>query len=152
MPERPERPIMPTIVVTEPIAESILARLKNAGVSTEILGTIRNEIYAGINAGLPLDLQKVRSRLEELGFDWEKLHAPPANTLPVVRPRPDGAAVLEQVLPLLGRLGIQRDVALRIYMEAKAAVVAGKPLSIDQIVARLKALGVSLDSINRPLV
>jgi hypothetical protein len=143
---------MPTIVVTEPIAESILARLKNAGISAEILGTIRDEIYAGINAGLPLDLQVVRSRLEELGIDWERLHAPPVNTLPVVRPRPDGAAVLEQVLPLLGRLGIQRDVALRIYMEAKAALVAGKPLSIDQIVARLKALGVSLDSINNPVV
>jgi hypothetical protein len=152
MPERPERPIMPTIVVTEPIAHSILARLKNAGISAEILGTIRDEIYAGINAGLPLDLQVVRSRLEELGIDWERLHAPPANTLPVVRPRLDGAAVLEQVLPLLGRLGIQRDVALRIYMEAKAALVAGKPLSIDQIVARLKALGVSLDSINKPVV
>jgi len=151
-PERPERPIMPTIVVTEPIADSILARLKNAGISAEILGTIRDEIYAGINAGLPLDLQVVRSRLEELGIDWERLHAPPANTLPVVRPRLDGAAVLEQVLPLLGRLGIQRDVALRIYMEAKAALVAGKPLSIDQIVARLKALGVSLDSINKPVV
>lgn len=151
-PERPERPIMPTIVVTEPIADSILARLKNAGVSAEILGTIRDEIYAGINAGLPLDLQVVRSRLEELGIDWERLHAPPVNTLPVVRPRLDGAAVLEQVLPLLGRLGIQRDVALRIYMEAKAALVAGKPLSIDQIVARLKALGVSLDSINKQVV
>jgi hypothetical protein len=151
-PERPERPIMPTIVVTEPIADSILARLKNAGISAEILGTIRDEIYAGINAGLPLDLQLVRSRLEELGIDWERLHAPPANTLPVVRPRLDGAAVLEQVLPLLGRLGIQRDVALRIYMEAKAALVAGKPLSIDQIVARLKALGVSLDSINKQVV
>jgi hypothetical protein len=37
-------------------------------------------------------------------------------------------------------------------MEAKAALVAGKPLSIDQIVARLKALGVSLDSINKPFV
>jgi hypothetical protein len=151
-PERPERPIMPTIVVTEPIADSILARLKNAGISAEILGTIRDEIYAGINAGLPLDLQVVRSRLEELGIDWERLHAPPVNTLPVVRPRLDGAAVLEQVLPFLGRLGIQRDVALRIYMEAKAALVAGKPLSIDQIVARLKALGVSLDSINKPVV
>jgi hypothetical protein len=37
-------------------------------------------------------------------------------------------------------------------MEARAAVAAGKPLSIDQIVARLKALGVSLDSINKQVV
>ncbi|MFM7926841.1 MAG: hypothetical protein ACKO9Q_03935, partial [Pirellula sp.] len=32
-PERPERPIMPALMVTEPIAESILTRLKNAGVT-----------------------------------------------------------------------------------------------------------------------
>jgi hypothetical protein len=32
---------MPTIVVTEPIAESILARLKNAGISLEVIETIR---------------------------------------------------------------------------------------------------------------
>jgi hypothetical protein len=37
-------------------------------------------------------------------------------------------------------------------MEARAAVAAGKPLSIDQIVVQLKALGVSLDSINNPVV
>jgi hypothetical protein len=37
-------------------------------------------------------------------------------------------------------------------MEAKAAVAAGKPLSIDQIAERLKALGVSLDSIKKPVV
>ncbi|MFN9911672.1 MAG: hypothetical protein ACK53L_03760, partial [Pirellulaceae bacterium] len=40
-PEAPEIPIMPTIVVTEPIAESILARLKNAGISLEVIETIR---------------------------------------------------------------------------------------------------------------
>lgn len=144
-PEQPERPIMPAIMVTEPIAESILARLKNAGVTPQVVETISKEIFDAIRAGTPLDLQQVRARLEELGVDWEKLHAPPTNTAPVVRPPVLGELdALQRVLPLLGRLGINRNVVLTIYTEAKAAEASGKPLTIDQIVARLKELGVHL--------
>jgi hypothetical protein len=41
---------------------------------------------------------------------------------------------------------------LTIYTEARRALAAGKPLSIEQIVARLKELGVSLDGIQLPTV
>ncbi|MFM7975389.1 MAG: dockerin type I domain-containing protein [Pirellula sp.] len=152
-PERPERPIMPALMVTEPIAESILTRLKNAGVTADVIETISTEIWDAINAGTPLDLQQVRARLEELGVDWERLHAPPINTLPVVRPPVFGGIdPIRRVLPVLGRLGISREVALTIYTEARAAAAIGKPLTIDQIIARLKELGVSLDGINFPAV
>ncbi|MEI6526760.1 MAG: dockerin type I domain-containing protein [Planctomycetota bacterium] len=144
-PEQPERPIMPAIMVTEPIAESILARLKIAGVTPQVVETVSKEIFDAIRAGTPLDLQQVRARLEELGVDWEKLHAPPTNTPPVVRPPVLGELdALQRVLPLLGRLGINRNVVLTIYTEAKAAEASGKPLTIDQIVARLKEFGVHL--------
>jgi len=144
-PERPERPIMPAIMVTEPIAESILARLKNAGVTPQVVETISKEIFDAISAGTPLDLQQVRARLEELGVDWDELHALATNTPPVVRPPVLGELdALQRVLPLLGRLGINRNVVLTIYTEAKAAEASGKPLTIDQIVARLKELGVHL--------
>jgi Dockerin type I domain len=144
-PELPERPIMPAIMVTEPIAESILARLKIAGVTPQVVETVSKEIFDAIRAGTPLDLQQVRARLEELGVDWEKLHAPPTNTPPVVRPPVLGELdALQRILPLLGRLGINRNVVLTIYTEAKAAEASGKPLTIDQIVARLKELGVHL--------
>ena len=152
-PEQPERPIMPALMVTEPIAESILARLKNAGVTAEVVETISREIWDAIHAGTPLDLQQVRARLEELGVDWDELHAPPVNTLPVVRPPIFGGLdPIQRVLPVLGRLGISREVALTIYTEARQAAAIGKPLTIDQIVARLKELGVSLDGINFPAV
>jgi len=148
-PEPPQRPIMPAIVVTEPIAESILARLKNAGVSLRVIETISAEIWAGIQTGTPLDLQRVRARLEELGVDWERLQAPPLNTNPVVRPPlAGGLDSLQKVLPMLGRMGINRSVALTIYTEARAAAAAGTPLTIPQIVARLKELGVSLQGVN----
>lgn len=152
-PEQPERPIMPALMVTEPIAESILTRLKNAGITASVIETISTEIWDAINAGTPLDLQQVRARLEELGVDWERLHAPPINTLPVVRlPVFGGIDPVQRVLPVLGRLGISREVALTIYTEARAAAAIGKPLTIDQIIARLKELGVSLDGINFPAV
>lgn len=152
-PEQPERPIMPAIMVTEPIAESILARLKNAGIEVELIETIGKEIWGAIEAAAPLDLQQVRARLEQLGIDWERLHAPPVNTLPVARPPMHGGMdVLKRVLPLLARMGIDRSVALTIYTEARRAMAAGKPLSIEQIVARLKELGVSLDGIQLPTV
>ena len=152
-PEQPERPIMPAIMVTEPIAESILARLKNAGIEVELIETIGKEIWGAIEAAAPLDLQQVRARLEQLGIDWERLHAPPVNTLPVARPPMHGGMdVLKRVLPLLARMGIDRSVALTIYTEARRALAAGKPLSIEQIVARLKELGVSLDGIQLPTV
>ncbi|MCE2810738.1 MAG: dockerin type I domain-containing protein [Planctomycetaceae bacterium] len=68
-PERPEPPsiIAPAVMVTEPVAESLLARLAEAGVSEEILTIITQEIWDAINAGSPLDMLKVRMRLHDLG-------------------------------------------------------------------------------------
>jgi hypothetical protein len=68
-PERPEPPaiIAPAVMVTEPVAESLLARLADAGVSEEILTIITQEIWDAINADRPLDMLKVRMRLIELG-------------------------------------------------------------------------------------
>jgi hypothetical protein len=89
LPERPDQPIMITIMVTEPIAQSIIARLKSVEAAPEVIDTIGNEMFDAINAGTPLDLQQVRARLAELGFDWEKLERPPVNTLPVPPERPE---------------------------------------------------------------
>jgi hypothetical protein len=41
-------------------------------------------------------------------------------------------------------MGVDREVISTIYKEIRAAAAAGKPMSLDQIVARLKELGVSL--------
>lgn len=79
---------MPTILVTQPIAESIVKRLTNAGATSEIIVAISKEMFDAINAGTPLDLRQVRARLAELGFDWEQFHAPPVSILPIPG-RPD---------------------------------------------------------------
>jgi hypothetical protein len=76
-PDNPDQPIMITIMVTQPIAESIVARLNRVEAAPEIIETISKEMFDAINAGTPLDLQQVRARLAELGFDWEKFERPP---------------------------------------------------------------------------
>jgi hypothetical protein len=91
-----------------------------------------------------MDLQQVRSRLEELGVDWEKLHTPPKNPTSV-RPDLDVGDALRQIVPILGRIGINREVILTIYNEARAASAKGTPMNGEQIIARLKEMGVSLD-------
>jgi hypothetical protein len=88
-PDGPDQPIMITIMVTEPIAQSIIARLKFVEAAPEVIDTIGREMFDAINAGTPLDLQQVRARLAELGFDWEKLERLPINTLPVPPERPE---------------------------------------------------------------
>lgn len=69
-PDRSDDPIMPALMVTTPIAEAIVSRLNNARVPTEIIDTITREMWAAIDAERPLDLRQVRSRLEELGVNW----------------------------------------------------------------------------------
>jgi len=146
LPDRPDSPIMPTIMVTEPIAESILARLMNAGITEGIITTISTEIWDGINSGTPMSLHQVRARLEELGVDWERLHAPPSG---LVQGRPDDMGdALRRLIPFLGRIGINREVMLTIYNEVRAAAAKGTPMTGEQIIARLKELGVALNAAN----
>jgi uncharacterized protein len=126
-PEVPEVPIMPTIVVTEPIADSILARLKNAGISLEVIETIRREIWDGITLGLPLDLRQVRARLGELGVDWEKLQPEypelPPSGVPTLPGRPEAPEI--PIMP---------------------TIVVTEPIA-ESILARLKNAGISLEVI-----
>ena len=147
-PELPERPILPAIMVTEPIAESIVTRLKNARIDAQLIETIGTEIWDAIHAGTPLDLQQVRNRLDQLGVDWDRLGTPDLSTLPIARPPMlGGLDLLERVLPILARMGVDRSIALTLYTEARAAWASGKPWSFEQIAARLKELGVSLDGV-----
>jgi hypothetical protein len=100
-PEGPDQPVMPTIMVTPPIADSIVARMQAAGIAEQVIATIRGEIWGAISVDRPLDLQQVRARLAELGVPWERLETPPVTTLPVppsppIRPdQPDRPGVPE---------------------------------------------------------
>jgi hypothetical protein len=171
LPERPDQPIMITIMVTEPIARSIIARLKSVEAGPEVIDTIGNEMFDAINAGTPLDLQQVRARLAELGFDWEKLERPPINTLPVPpeRPelppgRPDGPdqpimitimvtePIARSIIARLKSVEAAPEVIDTIGNEMFDAINAGTPLDLQQVRARLAELGFDWEKLERPPV
>lgn len=62
-----EPPTVAMVMVTAPVATSLLARLAEAGVSEDIIGTIAEEIWSAIDAERPLSMLQVRLRLGELG-------------------------------------------------------------------------------------
>jgi hypothetical protein len=68
-PEPPvvEPPIVVTIMVTRPVADSLLPRLAESGVSERILAILSREIYDAIAIDRPLSMLQVRLRLMELG-------------------------------------------------------------------------------------
>ena len=166
-PEGPDQPVMPTIMVTPPVAESILARMRAAGIAEQVLATIRDEIWGAINVDRPLDLQQVRARLAELGVPWERLETPPVTTLPVppnppTRPdQPDRPGVPEPpagpdqpVVPaimvtepvatsLIARLreaGVEDSIVETLSREIWSAIDAGRPLEMLQVRTRLEEL------------
>lgn len=152
---------MPAIVVTEPIAESILARLRNAGVTLEVIETITTEIWDGIDAGVPLDFFAVRRRLEELGVDWERLFTPrhdpedgnpnggggnhggPTNNEPGL----NLSDLFRRVVPFLIRAGVDREIIGVISNEVRTALSSGTPITASQVLARLRAYGVRVDGL-----
>jgi hypothetical protein len=158
---------MPTIMVTPPVAESIIARMRAAGIVEQVIATIRDEIWGAINVDRPLDLQQVRARLAELGVPWERLETPPVTTLPVppnppTRPdQPDRPGVPEPpagpdqpVVPaimvtkpvatsLIARLreaGVEDSIVETLSREIWSAIDAGRPLEMLQVRTRLEEL------------
>jgi hypothetical protein len=162
-PSQPDAPDASPIAVTEPILESIVTRLQNAGASSDIIATISQECTDAINRGVPLDLATVLDRLRQLGFSWDKSSgAPPAVSLPpanVEPQRPDRyedkerpeppivAAVMvtepgtESLRPRLADAGVSEDILDILSREIYNAITVGKPLSMLQVRLRLQELG-----------
>jgi len=65
--ERPEPPIVAAVMVTQTVADSLLLRLAESGVSDEILAILKREIFDAIAIDRPLSLLHVHIRLRELG-------------------------------------------------------------------------------------
>lgn len=64
-------------VITEPIAQAIVARLSKQPVDPETLCAVRDGIWEAIRRGNPLTLDQVYGILAEHGYEPAILHAPP---------------------------------------------------------------------------
>jgi hypothetical protein len=171
-----DQPVMPTIMVTPPIADSIVARMQAAGIAEQVIATIRGEIWGAIGVDRPLDLQQVRARLAELGVPWERLETPPVTTLPVppsppTRPGQPGIPrppegpdqpvmptimvappIADSIVARMQAAGIAEQVIATIRGEIWGAIGVDRPLDLQQVRARLAELGVPWERLETPPV
>jgi beta-lactamase regulating signal transducer with metallopeptidase domain len=65
------------VVITEPIAQAIIARLSARRIDTDALCAVRDGMWEAIRAGNPLTLEQVHTILAEYGYESDILHSPP---------------------------------------------------------------------------
>lgn len=130
-PERPETPPKPeTPPRLEPRVEAIIKRLKDAGVSVDVVTTIVTELKKSIEAGSPMTLDQIKARLTELGVDVSKL-------LPIAPPQ--WSPSIELVTSILRRVNAKPETVDIVQAAMKAAKESGRPLNASQIVSLLSA-------------
>lgn len=124
--------------------ERFSEKLKAAGVDAQVIETIASEIKVGIDTKKPLTLDQIKARLTELGVDVSKL-------FPASPEKPHTPPVIEQriqaLVEKLKSAGVTAEVITTIATELKASIDAGKPLTLDQIRARLVELGVDVSKL-----
>lgn len=113
--------------------------LTKAGVSSEIITTITNEVTEAADAGTPLTLEQIKTRLTELGVDVSAIFGVENHG---TERSPSGRLISQ-----LTRAGVDSTVIQTISDEIAAAEEAGTPLTMDQINTRLTELGVDVASI-----
>ena len=115
------------------------SRLKAAGVDAQVITTVADEVKAGFEANKPLTLAQIKTRLTELGVDLTKL-------FPVIDKEPVSPVQdrIQHLVNQLNKAGVKAEVVTTIVNEIQSSVVAGSPLTIDQIKARLVELGVDV--------
>ncbi len=139
-----------TNIVTEPIAQAIIERLTKAGVSTDVVQTLRQDFQLAIDANQPWNLQQVHVKLGELGLDWQILHAPPTslNTQSSAEHSSSGDSTLvdepiaQAIVARLAGIRVDSEKLLAIHDSMWEAIRAGNPLSLEQVHARLTELGI----------
>lgn len=143
------------------IAEAIVNRLTNAGVPANPLRVLRGELWAAIEAGKPLSLRQVHARLEDLGIPAETLHAPRAGmsvdakanaTQAIVDPNIISEPIAMAVTARLANAGVEPPILTAIHNVMWDAIRAGNPISLEQLHARLEALGVPAETLHAPPV
>jgi hypothetical protein len=127
----------------EHFIERFASKLASAGIDAKVIETISGEIRAGIEAKTPLTLEQIKTRLTELGVDVSKL-------FPTTPPIIDPTALDHRINEFVARLtkaGVTTEVINTIATELKNSIVAGTPLTLEQIKARLTELGVDVTKI-----
>jgi len=123
--------------------EAFAKRLRDAGVTEQIVSTMVMELKASIEAGNPLSLDQIKSRLTELGVDVSKL-------FPIVRPpvpqppRIEITPPIRLVTMILNRFQVPAATIEIVTKAMTLATEAGKSLTARQILDLLRENGVQI--------
>ena len=147
--ETPPTPETPPHV--EPRIEALIQHLKSAGVTADVVRTIVTEYKSSIDAGAPLTLEQIRTRLSELGVDVAKLF-PIARPVPQPNTEPRWTPSVELVTSILRRVNAKPEIIQKVRSAMIAAKESGSPLNPSQVLALLRESGVQIpDAIVRLL-
>jgi len=112
------------------------AKLEAAGVSPTILSQLGNELKAAFATNNPLTIDQIKERLQSLGVS--------SSTIASVFPN-RGSELLERFVRTLETVGVSGQVINTIVNEIETCIDNGRPLSFDEVMTRLKVLGVDVE-------
>ena len=153
-----EQPIVDTNIVSEPIAQAILTRLNKAGVSANVINSLREDLRLAIDTNRPWNLPQVHARLGELGLDWQILHAPPMslNTQSPAEQPSSGDSILvdepiaKAIVARLAGIRVDSEILSATRDSMWEAIRAGEPLRLYQVHQLLEQLGIDPQRFHAP--
>ncbi len=111
--------------------------LGEAGVGSEIISTISSEVMAAYAAGQPLTIEQIEARLIELGISPLAISMVFSN---------DSAEMMESLRQYFELSGLPGDFIDAILKETESSMSHGESLSLDELLTRLRELGLGVDS------
>jgi beta-lactamase regulating signal transducer with metallopeptidase domain len=153
-----QQPNFDTNTVSEPIAQAILTRLTKAGVSPNVINSLREDLWLAIDAKRPWNLPQVHVRLGELGLDWQILHAPPMslNTQSPAEQPSSGDSILvdepiaKSIVARLAGIRVDSEILSATRDSMWEAIHAGEPLRLYQVHQLLEQLGIDPQRLHAP--
>lgn len=153
-----EQPIVDTNIVSEPIAQAIITRLTKAGVSADVVNTLRKDLRLAMDANQPWSLPQVHARLGELGLDWQILHAPPMSLNKQTSAEQSSSGDWTIVDEPIAKAIVARLAGMRVDSEILSAtrdsmweaIRAGEPLRLYQVHQLLETLGIDPQRLHAP--
>jgi hypothetical protein len=153
-----EQPVVDTNIVSEPIAQAIITRLTKAGVSADVVNTLREDLWMAIDANQPWSLPQVHARLGELGLDWQILHAPPMslNTQSPAEQSSSGdwtvvdEPIAKAILARLAGMRVDSEILSATRDSMWEAIRAGEPMRLYQVHQLLEKLGIDPQRLHAP--
>ena len=131
-------------LVTEPIAQAIVARLAARPIEPDAHATIRDRMWQALREGKPLFLGQVHALLGEFGYDLETLHGSLEPTRPpelVSNPNLVTEEIAQAIISRLSARSIAPEALSAVRDGMWQAIREGKPLALEQVHELLAQFG-----------